>query len=114
MGYIDEVNVMIEGQEKLISTGLLMEKLKKNREFDKLFIKYFTNERCVELVQLKTDCSRQDPVSQAWIDNELMGISYVSRFISDTIDMGIRAAQALKNTQHEKDEYLNSPEEEDY
>lgn len=113
MGYINDVDELIEEQKKVIEVGKMMEKLQKNREFKKLFLEYFTRDRISDLVRMKTDHERQNPADQLWIDTELNAISYVMRFITDRIDLGERATQALKNTQFEKEQYLSDPDNEE-
>jgi hypothetical protein len=111
MGAIEELDSQIDECKKVIDTSEALEKLMKNKFFKELFLDYYLRDQALELIQQKTNSELQSPEEQTKLNDQIMAISYFSRYLDNIQEMGVISTQQLANAEHEKNMYLREENE---
>lgn len=106
MSELYELEEDIANAKKSIALSDSLERLKKNRDFKSLFLKYFSKELSNILVFSKAYPGKQSTVDQEYIDAQLMSIAHFDLFMGDVESAGIQAKQTLQDCEHERIMYL--------
>lgn len=78
---IQEVEITIEQAREVIRKGELVEELENNPVFKELILEGYFRDEASRLVMLKADESMQEPVKQATIDKDILGVSVLGSWL---------------------------------
>ena len=90
---LNQVERDIKAYKAQSDLGNALEKLKSNRDFQKLVMDGYLKDEAVRLVHLKADPNMQEADQQAGIDRDLMSIAVLGQYF---VTVGQRAAIAGK------------------
>ena len=93
---IHEVELSIEHAKKLVERGQMAQKLASNYEFKKLVLEGYFVEEAARLVHLFSDPNIPEDV-RTYIERDLQCPGAFKRYLSTIVQMGLQAAQEIKD-----------------
>ena len=101
---IEKIEIGIEEARKIIERGELAEKLSKNREFKKLILEGYFVEEASRLTHLLSDPSIIRDGNQKFVENDLMGIGGLKRYLSTIVRLGHNMQDELREMENTLEE----------
>ena len=106
MSDLQVIELTIEQAKESIADREAMDRLKKNRDFKRIFEKGFFDAYAVNLVYLKSDPSMQEPNVQEDIIKDIDSIGRVRQYLSSIYQKAHVAEKDLRDSEEQRDELL--------
>jgi hypothetical protein len=92
--------------KKRVELGNALERLRSNRDFNKLIVDGYLRDEAVRLVHLKASSDMQSPAQQAAINRDIDGIGALNEFFSNTAILARMAVKELSDVEQTRTDIL--------
>lgn len=90
-----------------VELGLALDKLRVNRDFNKLIVEGYLKDEAIRLVHLKADPNMQAPEQQAGIDRDIAAIGVLNQFFVITDQRARIAGKQVNDIEEMRAEVLS-------
>ena len=104
---VDELELSIKEAEELVTLGVSLERLTKNKDFKRVIQEQYLHNEAVRLVHLKSDGNMQDARVQERLVRDIDAIGSFTQFLSKVRREADSAREAI-NTCNDELDHINS------
>ncbi|MDA3807072.1 MAG: hypothetical protein PF440_04080 [Thiomicrorhabdus sp.] len=103
---LDRIEVTIEDAKNMVSAQESLERLRKNKDFKKVFLKMYLEDEAARLTSCLSAPNFASEEAQADLLNQLRSISMVGQYMQILNQTGIIAKESLSDYEQTREELL--------